>query len=123
MNLTHNTSSGPRLTLAVHRTLFTTKASLEHAKELVSAYKQGKIQSMTPELWQAKKTIDSTIHPGLPPKFALLTIIFANTLQRHRRASLSAFPHVLLCHLQFGRHSRNVDTQPYHCWYSWMANH
>lgn len=47
------------------RTLLTSSAGLEHAKELVSAYKQGEIQNMTPELWQAKKTIDSTIHPGM----------------------------------------------------------
>ncbi|KAK7716839.1 lumenal Hsp70 protein [Botryosphaeria dothidea] len=45
------------------RTLLTGSKGLAHAKELVSAYKQGKIQNMTPELWQAKKTIDSTLHP------------------------------------------------------------
>ena len=31
---------------------------------LISSYKQGQIQSMTPELWQAKKVVDSTLHPG-----------------------------------------------------------
>ncbi|KAG9721015.1 hypothetical protein KCU59_g3841, partial [Aureobasidium melanogenum] len=36
------------------RTLFTSSAGLEHAKDLVTSYKQGKIQSMTPELWKAK---------------------------------------------------------------------
>ncbi|KAF2266467.1 Tricarboxylate/iron carrier [Lojkania enalia] len=45
------------------RTLFTSSTGLEHAKQLVTAYKQGKIQDMTPELWKAKKTIDSTLHP------------------------------------------------------------
>ncbi|GAB7353177.1 hypothetical protein MBLNU459_g3705t1 [Dothideomycetes sp. NU459] len=49
--------------LADPRTLFSSQASLEHAKQLVSSYKQGKIQSMTPELWSAKKLIDSTLHP------------------------------------------------------------
>ncbi|KAL6705636.1 Sideroflexin FSF1 [Coniothyrium glycines] len=50
------------------RTLFTSSAGLENAKQLVTAYKTGKIQDMTPDLWQAKKTIDSTLHPdtGLP---------------------------------------------------------
>lgn len=47
-----------------YRTLFTTNASLENAKQLVSAYKQGKIRDMNKELWTAKKIIDATLHPG-----------------------------------------------------------
>ncbi|KAL9040945.1 MAG: hypothetical protein Q9214_004287, partial [Letrouitia sp. 1 TL-2023] len=49
-------------------TLFVSNASLEHAKRLVSSYKQGQAKSMTPEIWQAKKVVDSTLHPdtGLP---------------------------------------------------------
>jgi hypothetical protein len=46
------------------RTLLTSSAGLENAKKLVTAYKTGKISEMTPELWNAKKIIDSTIHPG-----------------------------------------------------------
>ncbi|KAF2642100.1 sideroflexin-5 [Massarina eburnea CBS 473.64] len=45
------------------RTLLTSSAGLENAKQLVTAYKTGKVRDMTPELWQAKKTIDSTLHP------------------------------------------------------------
>ncbi|KAL1593985.1 Sideroflexin FSF1 [Nothophoma quercina] len=45
------------------RTLFTSSAGLEDAKQVVTAYKTGKIREMTPELWSAKKIIDSTIHP------------------------------------------------------------
>ncbi|KAE9965858.1 hypothetical protein EG328_009327 [Venturia inaequalis] len=54
--------------LADPSTLFTTNAGLENAKQLVSAYKQGKIRDMNKELWTAKKIIDSTLHPdtGLP---------------------------------------------------------
>ncbi|KAL9611060.1 MAG: hypothetical protein Q9167_004272 [Letrouitia subvulpina] len=50
------------------RTLFVSNAGLEHAKRLVSSYKQGQAKSMTPEIWQAKKVVDSTLHPdtGLP---------------------------------------------------------
>ena len=48
----------------VDRTLFTSSLGLEHAKALVTSYKQGKVQAMTPELWQAKKIVDSTLHPG-----------------------------------------------------------
>ena len=48
----------------VDRTLFTSSSGLEHAKALVASYKQGKVQTMTPELWQAKKIVDSTLHPG-----------------------------------------------------------
>jgi hypothetical protein len=48
---------------ARRRTLLTSAAGLEQAKQLVTAYKMGKVRDMTPELWHAKKTIDSTIHP------------------------------------------------------------
>jgi hypothetical protein len=50
---------------APHRTLFTSSAGLENAKQLVTAYKTGKVREMSPELWQAKKIIDSTLHPGM----------------------------------------------------------
>lgn len=50
--------------LTIHdRTLLTSSAGLEHAKQSIAAYKQGKVVEMTPELWKAKKTIDSTLHP------------------------------------------------------------
>lgn len=45
--------------------MFVSSSGLEHAKQLVTSYKKGEIQSMTPELWQAKKVIDSTLHPGM----------------------------------------------------------
>jgi hypothetical protein len=46
------------------RMLFTSSASLENAKSLITRYKEGTIPSMSPELWQAKKIVDSTLHPG-----------------------------------------------------------
>ncbi|KAI9880249.1 MAG: hypothetical protein M1830_004594 [Pleopsidium flavum] len=49
--------------LADPRTLLVSASGLENAKQLISAYKHGKITSMTPELWQAKKVVDSTLHP------------------------------------------------------------
>ncbi|KAI9681095.1 MAG: hypothetical protein M1817_002376 [Caeruleum heppii] len=45
------------------RTLLVSGNGLDDAKKLLTAYKQGEIPSMTPELWRAKKLIDSTIHP------------------------------------------------------------
>ncbi|KAI1347679.1 sideroflexin-5 [Xylaria sp. FL0043] len=45
------------------RTLLVGKRGLEDAKRLIMAYKQGEIKEMTPELWRAKKIVDSTIHP------------------------------------------------------------
>ncbi|KAL1967433.1 hypothetical protein VTN77DRAFT_3218 [Rasamsonia byssochlamydoides] len=45
------------------RMLFVSSAGLENAKRLVTAYKQGEIKEMTPELWYAKKVVDSTLHP------------------------------------------------------------
>ena len=47
------------------RTLLVSKAGLEHAKNLVAGYKQGKIGEMNDELWRAKKIVDSTLHPGM----------------------------------------------------------
>ncbi|KAK3322600.1 Tricarboxylate/iron carrier [Apodospora peruviana] len=45
------------------RTLLVGKTGLEQAKKTLVAYKTGQIKSMTPELWQAKKIVDSTLHP------------------------------------------------------------
>jgi hypothetical protein len=53
------------LLLTVRRTLFVNHAGLEHAKNLVAGYKQGKIGEMNQELWKAKKIVDSTLHPGM----------------------------------------------------------
>ena len=36
---------------------------LEHAKKLIVAYKSGAMREMTPDLWKAKKIVDSTLHP------------------------------------------------------------
>ena len=42
------------------------KDDLEQAKSLITSYKLGKIKEMTPDLWHAKKVVDSTLHPGAP---------------------------------------------------------
>jgi len=54
------------------RTLFVGKTGLEQAKTLISDYKRGNIKDMTPELWKAKKLVDSTLHPGtdMPPRLS-----------------------------------------------------
>ncbi|QGI79692.1 hypothetical protein CEK25_006421 [Fusarium fujikuroi] len=44
-------------------TLFAGKTGLEAAKKLVTDYKTGKIEHMSPSLWHAKKVVDSTLHP------------------------------------------------------------
>ncbi|CAH2354052.1 sideroflexin Fsf1p [[Candida] railenensis] len=43
--------------------LLNTSKDIEQAKRLVWDYKNGVIPSMTPELWRAKKILDSAIHP------------------------------------------------------------
>lgn len=48
-----------------YRTLLVSKDGLENAKSLITAYKQGKMPEMNPELWKAKKIVDSTLHPGM----------------------------------------------------------
>ncbi|KIV97023.1 hypothetical protein PV10_00830 [Exophiala mesophila] len=45
------------------RTLFVSAAGLENAKKLVTSYKTGEAKVMTPEIWNAKKVVDSTLHP------------------------------------------------------------
>ncbi|KAL4869240.1 hypothetical protein BDV12DRAFT_208674 [Aspergillus spectabilis] len=45
------------------RMLLVSPAGLEQAKRLISSYKQNEISAMTPELWRAKKVVDSTLHP------------------------------------------------------------
>ncbi|CAK7268345.1 Sideroflexin FSF1 [Sporothrix epigloea] len=45
------------------RTLLVGSTGLEQAKRAIVAYKQGETKEMTPELWQAKKIVDSTLHP------------------------------------------------------------
>jgi hypothetical protein len=51
--------------LILCRTLLVNKAGLEHAKSLITAYKQGTVREMNAELWSAKKVVDSTLHPGM----------------------------------------------------------
>lgn len=41
----------------------------------MAGYKLGKRDGMTPELWQAKKIVDSTLHPG--------ALIFAPSFQKY----------------------------------------
>lgn len=45
------------------RTLLVGRTGLEQAKKAIVAYKQGEVKEMTPELWTAKKIVDSTLHP------------------------------------------------------------
>ncbi|GKT47867.1 putative monoglyceride lipase [Colletotrichum spaethianum] len=44
-------------------TLLVGSTGLEQAKSLLTDYKLGKIPTMTPDLWKAKKVVDSTLHP------------------------------------------------------------
>jgi hypothetical protein len=51
--------------LIFRRTLLVGREGLDHAKKLISGYKQGKVRDMNAELWSAKKIVDSTLHPGM----------------------------------------------------------
>ncbi|KAK8142864.1 hypothetical protein G3M48_008067 [Beauveria asiatica] len=51
------------ITLTDPSTLFAGHSGLENAKQLVTKYKTGEIKEMTPDLWNAKKIVDSTLHP------------------------------------------------------------
>lgn len=43
--------------------LLNTSSDIEKAKRMVWDYRNGVVPSMTPELWRAKKILDSTLHP------------------------------------------------------------
>lgn len=58
------------------RMLFVSPSGLEHAKKVITGYKQNQISSMTPDLWKAKKVVDSTLHPGMQLSFFLSEIHF-----------------------------------------------
>ncbi|POS75314.1 sideroflexin-5 [Diaporthe helianthi] len=45
------------------RTLLVGSTGLEQAKQALGLYKTGQVKEMTPELWKAKKIVDSTLHP------------------------------------------------------------
>ncbi|KAI2057441.1 Sideroflexin FSF1, partial [Ophidiomyces ophidiicola] len=46
------------------RTLFVSSARLANAQAMLAAYRDGRLAgAMTPELWQAKKIVDATLHP------------------------------------------------------------
>jgi hypothetical protein len=44
--------------------LFVSSSGLENAKKAITAYKNGTVNEMSPELWRAKQIVDSTLHPG-----------------------------------------------------------
>ncbi|KAB8556609.1 hypothetical protein FH972_025646 [Carpinus fangiana] len=44
-------------------TLFVSSTGLSQAKDLIFQYKSGAKKEMNPDLWRAKKIIDSTLHP------------------------------------------------------------
>ncbi|KAI1644784.1 Tricarboxylate/iron carrier [Daldinia loculata] len=71
-------------TITDPRTLFVGNHGLEQAKKLLVAYKQGEIKDMTPELWKAKKIVDSTLHPetGEPVllPFRMSCFVFSNLI-------------------------------------------
>lgn len=71
---------------------------------------------MTPEIWQAKKIVDSTLHPGLHPSVPSQPKLMINTFEtnRHRPARLPPLPHVLLRHLEPRCHRRHAEPQHGH---------
>ena len=86
-------------------------SGLEQAKQLVSAYKLGQTPSMTPELWQAKKIVDSTLHPGGLEERRSETMVRLLTFGRYWRAGVSTLPHVLLRHFQPSSYGRDAHSR------------
>lgn len=64
------------------RMLLNTRAQVAAARELVGAYRTGAIASMSPELWRAKRVLDSTLHPDtgetVPLPFRMSSYVLSN---------------------------------------------
>ena len=63
---------------------------------------------MTPELWHAKKIVDSTLHPGWFD--ALARQEHELNSQRYRTTGVSTTSHVMLRHFKPDRHGRHAHT-------------
>lgn len=83
--------------LTYFRTLLVNQARLEHAKDLVAGYKQGKMGEMSTELWKAKKIVDSTLHPG--SSFGHGALQNADSLQ----IQANQFSYRFECHVSYYR--------------------
>ncbi len=44
--------------------MFVSSTGLENANNMVEVYKRGEVKTMVPEIWQAKKVVDSNLYPG-----------------------------------------------------------
>jgi hypothetical protein len=70
--------------MCIQRTLFTSDAELKHAINLLTIYKNDHAKVMRTELWQAKKIVDSTLHPdtGKPVllPFRMSCYVFSNLI-------------------------------------------
>ena len=65
---------------------------------------------MTPELWQAKKVVDSTLHPGRAHS-TLLGHWLLLSASRYWGTSIHSLPHVVLRHLEPRGHSRHAHAR------------
>lgn len=92
------------------RTLLVSNGGLESAKDLLTAYKQGKIGEMNGDLWNAKKVVDSTLHPGTYEDSKYEESIVVNYIFRYGRASFPPIQNVKLCSIKLGGHSWNADS-------------
>jgi hypothetical protein len=70
---------------------------------------------MTPEIWQAKKIVDSTLHPGRKAATSEASRLLL-TMSRHWPTSLPPFSDVMFRDIQFGSHSRHA-----HAWHGSMC--
>ena len=61
---TYRNASADSYVSHICSTLLVGKTGLEQAKKLLISYKTGETREMTPQLWKAKKIVDSTLHPG-----------------------------------------------------------
>lgn len=98
------------------RTLLVSKAGLENAKSIVTAYKVGDAQAMTPEIWSAKKIVDSTLHPGKGIVVYIICALIILTSNGYREACTITIPNVVLRDFEPSRYCRHA-----HAWIRCMC--
>jgi hypothetical protein len=64
---------------------------------------------MTLEIWQAKKIVDSTLHPGMSYGHSTTMTLLLTVWVRHRPTSVPPFPDVMLRYIESDSHRRHAQ--------------
>jgi hypothetical protein len=63
---------------------------------------------MIPEIWQAKKIVDSILHPGMSYGHSTTMTLLLTVWARHWLTGVPPFPDVMLRYIESDRHRRHT---------------